>query len=177
MMLKILLGLAVGVAVFLIVVALQPSQFRVARRAVIPAPPAVVFGHVGDLQKWQAWSPWAKLDPNSKISFDGPSDRVGSSFAWSGNDKVGEGRMTILESRPNELVRFRLDFEKPFKGTNEAAFALRPEGAGTAVEWSMTGTKNFIFKAVGLFMNCDKMLGGQFEEGLANLQAACAAPK
>jgi hypothetical protein len=177
MILKILLGLAIVVGIFLLVVARQPSQFRVVRGAVIPCPPTVVFPHVADLQKWQAWSPWAKLDPNSKISFDGPPNRVGSSFTWAGNDQVGEGRMTILESKPNELVRFRLDFEKPFKATNEAVFTFHPEGPGTAVEWSMSGTKNFLFKAVGLFMNRDKMVGSQFEDGLANLQAACETEK
>jgi len=177
MLIKILIGLAVVIAVFLVVVALQPATFRVKRSAVIPAPPAVVFAHVGDLQKWQAWSPWAKMDPNSTATFDGPPDRVGSSFTWSGNDKVGEGTMTMTERKPDELVRFRLDFRKPFKGTNTSEFTLRPDGGGTVVEWSMTGTKNFVFKAVGLFMDCDRMAGEQFEEGLANLKTTCEAEK
>ncbi len=175
MILKIFLGLAAVVAIFLIVVASQPSEFRVTRSASIPAPVSVVFEQVNDLHKWQAWSPWAKMDPAAKVSFAGPSAGVGASFSWAGNEKIGEGRMTITESRPGELVRFKLEFKKPFEGTNDAEFTFKPQDNGTAVSWSMSGQNNFLFKAVGLFMNCDKMVGDQFEEGLRNLTAVSAA--
>lgn len=176
MITKILLGLVILLAVLATVIALRPSQFRVTRTATIPAPPTVVFEQVNDLHRWQAWSPWAKMDPASKITFEGPAAGQGSSFAWSGNQEVGEGRMTILESRPKEMVRFKLEFKKPFEGTNDAGFTFRPEGGQTAVTWTMSGTNNFLFKAAGLFMDCDQMVGSQFEQGLANLQAVSTSP-
>src|SRR6476619_7472628 len=108
------LGILVGLAgVLAVVVALQPSHFRVERTATISAPAGVVFAQVNDLQKWEAWSPWAKLDPAVKNTFEGPSAGKGAVFAWDGNDKVGAGRMTITESRPNELIRLELVFVRP----------------------------------------------------------------
>ena len=166
----LVLGAAV-VIVFLVIVAMQPAEFRVTRSATLAASPAAVFPHVNDLRNWDAWSPWAKLDPAAKVSFEGPPSGTGAAFAWAGNRNIGEGRMTITESRLNELVRFRLEFAKPFKATNAAEFSFVPERGGTLVTWSMSGTNNFIAKAVSLFINCDKMVGGQFEQGLANMRA------
>src|SRR5438445_4895752 len=165
-MLKIfLIALAVIVVVFLSVVAMQPSDFRITRSATIAAPPEAVFAQVNELHNWEAWSPWAKLDPKAKSTYEGPAAGVGAALAWSGNNKVGEGRMTITESRPNELVRFKLDFLKPFKGSSTAEFTFQPEVNQTTVTWSMYGKSSFIPKAIGLFMNFDKMVGGQFEQG------------
>lgn len=110
-------------------------------------------------------------DPTAKTHFEGPSAGTGASFSWAGNSKVGEGRMTITDSRPDELVRFKLDFLKPFQASNVAEFTFKPEGNQTFVTWSMSGKNNFLFKAVGLFMNCDKIVGNQFERGLANLKS------
>ncbi len=174
MLIKILAVLVVLVIAFLVIVSMRPSEFRVTRSAAIPAPPEAVFAQVNDLHKWQEWSPWAKLDPEAKNTFVGPPAGVGAAFSWAGNNQVGEGRMTIIESRPNELVRFKLDFIKPFTGTNIAEFTFKPEGNQTVVTWSMTGHNSFVFKAVGLFMNCDKMCGDQFEKGLADLGAVAA---
>jgi hypothetical protein len=175
-MLKIILiALAVIVVVFVVIVAIQPSDFRITRSAAIAAPPAAVFAQVNDLHNWEAWSPWAKLDPNAKSTYEGPAAGVGAAFTWSGNNKIGEGRMTIIESRPNELVRFKLDFLKPLKGTNTAEFNFKPEGNRTAVTWSMYGKNSFIGKAIGLFINCDKMVGGQFEQGLAQMKSVAEA--
>lgn len=171
MLKKILIGLVALILVFVVVVALQPASFRLERSTVISAPPAAVFARVNDLHAWQEFSPWAKLDPNAKVSFSGPATGVGSAFSWAGNMEIGEGSMTIIESRPAELVRFRLDFVKPFEGTSEAAFTFRPEAGGTAVTWSMSGKNNFVGKAISLFMDCEKMIGPQFEQGLANLKA------
>src|SRR5216683_952568 len=171
-MLKIILiALAVIVVVFVVIVAVQPSDFRITRSATIAAPPEAVFAQVNELHNWEAWSPWAKLDPNAKSTYEGPAAGVGAAFAWSGNNRIGEGRMTITESRPNEFVRFKLDFLKPFKATNTAEFTFKPEANQTAVTWSMYGKNSFIGKAIGLFMNCDKMVGGQFETGLAQLNS------
>jgi uncharacterized protein YndB with AHSA1/START domain len=168
---NILIGLAAVLILFAIIVALQPAAFRVVRSAAIGAPPARVFEEVNDLHKWEAWSPWAKIDPACKMTYEGPSTGNGSSMAWVGNANVGAGRMTITDSRPGESIRIRLDFEKPFKGTNTAEFTFVPKGDQTQVTWSMWGEKNFITKAIGLFVSMDKMIGGQFDKGLAQLDA------
>lgn len=177
LMLKItLLSLAVLLVVFLVVVALQPSEFRIARSATLAAPAQTVFAQVNDLRAWQAWSPWAKMDPQAKITFAGPATGGGSSYSWVGNNAVGAGTMTITESRPDERVRFRLDFEKPMKGTNTAEFTFAPSASGgTMVMWSMEGRNNFIGRAFCLFMNMDKMVGTQFEQGLENLRGIVEA--
>jgi len=171
MLKKIVIALALILVGLVIVVALQPADFRVARSATIAAPPAAVFAQVHDLHNWEAWSPWAKLDPAAKNSYEGPAAGVGSAFAWAGNSEVGEGRMTITDSRPNERVTFRLDFIKPFKATNTSEFTFKPEGEQTVVTWTMSGKNNFMGKAVGLVMDCDKMLGGSFEKGLAAMKS------
>ena len=176
MLKKILLGLVAIIVIFLIVAALQPADFRITRSTVIAAPPAAVFEQINDFQKWSVWSPWAKLDPNAKNTFEGPGAGVGAKFAWSGNNEVGEGSMTITDAKPAERVLMDLVFTKPFAAKNVAEFTLKPEGAGTAVTWSMSGKNNFIGKAAGLLMNCDKMVGGQFEKGFENLKAVVASP-
>ena len=177
---KILVGIAAVVGIllvgFLIAVSMQPNEFRISRSAKMNAPPSAVFAQVNDYHNWDAWSPWAKLDPNAKVTFEGPTSGTGATFTWSGNDKVGTGRQTIVESRPDELVRIKLEFERPMKGTSTADFALKPEGDQTLVTWSMFGTNNFMGKAVSLFMDCDKMVGSEFEKGLANMKAIVESP-
>jgi uncharacterized protein YndB with AHSA1/START domain len=178
MLIKVLIALATIVVVFVVVVAMRPSQFRITRTATVSAPPPAVFEQVNDFHKWAAWSPWAKLDPAMKITYDGAPAGTGATYAWLGNSHAGEGRMTITESRPSELIRIRLEFERPFAATNTAEFTFRPEGNRTAVMWSMTGKYNFVTKAIGLFMPMDKMVGDQFEEGLALMKSVSeAAPK
>ena len=171
----ILYILVAVLAVLAVCVALQPAAFSVSRAAKMAAPPDVIFEQVNDLHKWQEWSPWAKLDPNAKITYAGPVAGVGAAFAWSGDRKVGEGRMTITESRPHELIQFRLEMEKPMKATNIAEFTFKPEGSETLVTWTMSGTKNFACKAMGLVINCDKMCGGSFEKGLAQIKSIAEA--
>ena len=171
MLKKILIALAAIVVVLVAVVAVQPSEFRVTRTATISAPAADVFAQVNDFHHWQAWSPWAKLDPAAKATFEGPRAGPGAIFSWAGNDKVGEGRMTLTESRPSELIRIKLDFVKPMEGTSTTEFTFKPAGDQTAVTWTMTGHRNFVAKAVCLFMDIDKMVGGDFEKGLANLKS------
>ncbi|MFZ0712406.1 MAG: SRPBCC family protein [Terrimicrobiaceae bacterium] len=175
MITKVLIAVAVLIAALSILVVLQPSEFRITRSATVAAPPAIVFDQVNDLHKYQTWSPFAKLDPAMQTTFEGPSVGTGAVLAWTGNGKAGEGRMKLSESRPNELVRFDLEFFKPFKATNVAEFTFKPQGDQTVVTWSMSGKNNFMFKAVSLFMNSDKMVGGMFEEGLANLKSIVEA--
>jgi len=171
MLKKILIGLAVVIFVFVVVVATRPSEYRVTRSITIAAPPATVFPHVNELKKWEPWSPWMKLDPNAKSTFEGPAAGQGAAMSWAGNNQVGEGKMTITESKPNERVQFHLEFYKPMAGTSEAEFTFKPESNQTVVTWSMNGKNNFIGKAMCMFMNMDKMVGGQFEKGLADLKA------
>jgi hypothetical protein len=171
MLKKTLIALAAIVVVFVAVVAMQPSDFRIARTATMSAPAPAVFAQVNDFHNWESWSPWAKLDPAAKTAFEGPSAGTGAIFRWAGNREVGEGSMTIIESRPSDLVRIRLDFLRPFAATNVAEFSFKPEGDKTAVTWSMSGKNNLIGKAICLFMNMDKMVGGKFEEGLASMKA------
>ena len=168
---KILIGLAVLIIVFLGIVAMQPSDFKVTRSGKITAPADVVFAQVNDFHKWDAWSPWAKMDPAAKATFSGSPSGTGAIHAWAGNDKVGEGKMTILESHPSDLIRIKLDFVKPFESTCTTEFTFKPEGDQTTVTWTMTGKNTFAAKAFCLFRNMDKMVGGDFEKGLAQMKA------
>jgi hypothetical protein len=169
MIVKILTLLGLVILILVVVIALRPNTFRYSRSAAIEAPAAVLFDQVNDLHKFQNWNPWAKIDPNAKITFTGPSTGVGASYSWAGNNEVGEGTMTAIESHPPELARFRMDFRKPMAGTGTAEFTFKAEGGKTLVTWSMAGPNNFMGKAVGLFIDCEKVVGTQFEKGLANL--------
>ncbi len=171
----ILIAIVVIIVIFVIVVALQPAEYRVTRSASISAPPAVVFPQVNDFHNWEGWSPWAKLDPAMKQTYDGTSAGTGASYSWAGNSKVGEGRMTITESRPSDLVRIKLDFVKPFASTADTEFTFRPEGDQSRVTWTMSGRKNFATKMFGLFVSMDKMIGRDFEKGLAQMKAVVEA--
>ena len=169
----ILIVVIISLAVF---ISSRPEDFRVTRSVVVTAPQEAAFNQVNDLHKWEAWSPWAKLDPNAKNSYEGPQTGTGAALSWAGNNEVGEGKMTIIESVPSELVRFRLDFLKPFTATNTAEFTFKSDGDKTTVVWSMFGKNNFLSKAVGLFMDCDKMVGDQFEHGLSSLKQILQTP-
>lgn len=175
MVLKILIALVVIVAVLAVVVATRPSEFRVQRTTTISAPAPVVFAQVNDFHKWEAWSPYVKRDPAMKKTFEGAPAGVGAIYTWSGNNEVGEGRTTIIESRPSELIRVQLEFVRPFAATSIAEFTFKPEGERTAVTWSLNGHNNFIAKAMGLVVNMDRMIGGDFETGLAQMKSAAEA--
>jgi hypothetical protein len=167
MWVKILIVVIVIAGALAAFIATRPAEFTVTRSAQFAAPAPTVFAQVNELRKWKAWSPWAKKDPQAKETYVGPAAGAGASMAWAGNREVGEGRMTIVESRPAELVRFKLEFFKPFAATNDAEFAFRPAGGGTEVTWTMRGRNNFIGKAMCLVFDMDRMVGGDFEKGLA----------
>ena len=169
---KILGVLALIIIVLVIVIALQPAEFRIARSTKIAAPSQVVFAQVNDFRKWQAWNPWGKIDPAMKQTYEGAPAGVGAVYTWTGNNEVGEGRMTITESKPHELIRVQLEFPKPFAATNTAEFTFKPEANETVTTWSMFGEKNFMAKAIHLFISMENMIGGQFEKGLADMKAA-----
>ena len=168
---KLFTLLVVALAGFAIIVSMQPDDFRITRSLPMNVPAAAVFAHVNDVKQWDAWSPWAKLDPKATMSFEGPAAGVGAITKWSGNNDVGEGSQTIIESRPPEFIKFKLDLVRPMEAHNNVEFTFKPTGNQTVVTWSMYGKNNFIGKAFSLILNCDKMVGGQFEKGLASLKA------
>ena len=141
------------------------------RTTTIAAPPSAIFEHVNDFHKWNAWSPWAKLDPTMRETYEGAPAGTGSVYRWAGDRRVGAGNMMITESRPGELVRIELEFTRPFRATNTSEFVFQPEGNGTFLTWSMTGTNSFVAKLMHVFVDMDRMVGGQFEQGLAQLKS------
>jgi hypothetical protein len=170
---KLLIAVAVIVALLVAAIAMQPSEFRVTRTASIAAAPAEIFPLINDFHNWDRWSPWAKLDPNMKTTYAGAPAGVGAVYSWVGNSDVGEGRMTITESQPTEKVGLRLEFLKPFAATSTTEFTLKPGGNATKVEWTTYGPCDFMSKAFSLFMGgMDKMMGPDFEKGLAQMKAA-----
>lgn len=171
MLKRVLIALAALILIFVGVVALQPSEFHVERSATIAAPQDKVFAQVNDFRKWDAWSPWAKLDPQAKIAFEGPPSGEGTVMTWSGNDKVGEGKMTLDESRPDDLVKIKVDFVKPYEGKTMSQFTLKPEGDQTSVTWAMYARHNFFEKAFCLIMNGKKMVGDDMEKGLSQMKS------
>ena len=172
MLTKILLVLAVVIVALCVFVATRPSAFHIERSAGIAAPPAVVFAQVNDFHRWDAWSPWAKMDPAMKVSYAGAPAGEGAAYSWIGNSQVGEGTMTITESKPADRITIRLEFLKPMAATNTATFTFKGDGPGTDVTWAMDGNNGFMGKAFSVFMNMDRMLGAYFEQGLAQMKVA-----
>jgi Polyketide cyclase / dehydrase and lipid transport len=170
-MLPIILALAFIALILIVVVVGQPNDFAVSRQIRIAAPREQVFPHVNELRNWEAWNPWGALDPNCQMTYSGPPAGVGASYAWSGNNKIGAGSNTITESRPYELVRFRLEFLKPMAATNTAEFRFQDDNGQTLVTWTMSGKRNLSGKLFGLILNCDKMCGDQFDKGLASIKS------
>ncbi|HMK72922.1 MAG TPA: SRPBCC family protein [Myxococcaceae bacterium] len=175
MLRKILIVLAVLIVALVVIIATRPGSFRVVRSATMAAPAAVVYAQIADFHRWDAWSPWAKLDPSMKVSFSGPASGPGAGYAWVGNDKVGEGKMLITGARPGQEVDIQLDFLKPWQATNATTFVLEPAGPGTKVTWSMSGESNFMAKAMSLVMDMDAMIGKDFEKGLSQMGTVAAA--
>jgi hypothetical protein len=166
-----IIGLAVLVivAVVLIVPAFRPDTFRVQRATVIKAPPERIVAALADFHGWQAWSPWEKMDPAMKRRYGGPPQGKGATYAWE-SDKVGAGGMAITDVTASR-VALDLDFIKPFEAHNKVEFALAPKTDATELTWSMTGPVPYFFRLMHLFMDMDKMVGKDFEAGLANLKA------
>jgi len=175
MLKKILIGLVAVDAIFLVVVAMRPAEFRVERSATLSAPREALFEHVNNHHKFTVWNPFMKLDPNVKNTYSGPESGVGAACSWDGNSDIGAGTCTIVESKPGELVRCRMDWKRPMEGTAIVDFTFKPEGDKTVVTWAMYGKNNFAGKLISVFMDCDKMCGPQFEKGLADLGVVAAA--
>lgn len=173
---KIGIAVLILLVVLSVLVALQPAHFRVERSADIAAPPDAVFEQVNDFRKWAKWSPYDKLDPSMKKTYSGAPSGTGAEYAWSGNDKAGEGTMRITDSKPNRQIQIQLSFIKPFAATNRATFDFAPASAGTHVRWIMEGENGFLAKAFCLVMDMDSLVGKDFEQGLSNLNTAARTP-
>jgi Polyketide cyclase / dehydrase and lipid transport len=177
MLKKILIGVGAVLALLVVVILMQPATFHIERSINMAAPPDAAFAQVNDFHAWRAWSPWEKLDPSLKRSYDGAPAGVGAKYAWVGSKEVGEGRMTIEKSSPSE-VAIKLEFLKPFAATNTATFTFTKTAEGNKTTWAMDGNNNFMSKAFHLVMNMDKMIGPDFERGLAAMKTAAeAAPQ
>ncbi len=152
----------------------QPDSYQVSRSVTMSVPPEAVYQQVADFKAWERWSPWARLDPAMKLEFGGAAGQPGATYYWLGNDQVGEGRMTITEAAPPSRLGIKLEFIKPFASVADTSFTFAPAGAGTKVTWTMGGKNDFMGKVMCVFMDMDKMIGGDFEKGLAQLAAASA---
>ena len=172
----IVLPIVVVLAALLIYAATRPDTFLVQRGASIKAPPEKVFAILSDFHRWEAWSPWEKLDPALKRTYSGAASGTGATYAWEGNSKVGAGRMEIIEALPPNTIIIKLDFMRPFEGHNIAEFSLQGQGDSTYVSWVMHGPSPYISKLIGIFMSMDKMIGKDFETGLANLKTLSEKP-
>ena len=166
---KILLGLIAVIALFFAYAATRPADFRVERSATLAGSPGALFALVNDHHKFNTWNPFLKIDPNVKNTYSGPQSGVGAACSWEGNSNIGAGSSTIIESKPGELVRMRMDWKRPMEGTSTVDFTFKPVGDKTVVTWAMYGKNTFMGKVVSVFMDCDKMCGPPFEQGLADL--------
>ncbi len=173
---KILFGLLAVIAIVLVAAVFQPGTMVVERSATMAAPPSAVFAVVNDFRRWIEWSPWAKLDPEMKTTLEGPPTGVGAVYKWSGNNRVGEGSTSLVGSVPDEKVEMKLAFVRPFPGEADVRLTFAPDSGGTKVTWAMQSPQPYLGKLMGLFMDCEKMCGDQFLEGLANLKGVVEKP-
>jgi uncharacterized protein YndB with AHSA1/START domain len=163
--------LLVAIAAILVLAAMKPDTFRITRAITVKAPPEKIFPLIADFRAWSAWSPWEKRDPALKRSYGGSASGKGAVYEWEGNSKVGKGRMEIIDAPPPSRLAIKLDFLKPFEAHNTAEFTLTPRENTTDVTWAMHGPNLFIGKVMSLFVSMDRMVGKDFETGLANLKA------
>ena len=162
--------LAIVIAAVLIMAAAKPDTFRVERSAIVNAPADRVFPLIADFREWLKWSPWEGRDPALKRTYSGADRGKGAVYAWDGNKNVGSGRMEILEVTSPSNIVIKLDFLKPFEAHNTAEFTMQPQGGATNIVWVMHGPAPFMSKVMQVFMNFDRMIGKDFEMGLANLK-------
>jgi uncharacterized protein YndB with AHSA1/START domain len=167
----IIIIIALLIAAVLVYAATRPNAFRMERTATINAPAEKIFPLINDFHKWAAWSPWEKLDPALQRRYAGPESGKGAIYEYEGNNKVGAGRMEITDSTPASRVLTTLDFIRPMQAHNFAEFTLVPHGSATVVTWAMYGRSPYMAKLMTIFVSMDKLVGKQFDEGLANLKA------
>ncbi len=163
--------IVISIVALLFYAATMPDTFTVRRTISINAAPEKIFPFIDDLRKWDSWSPYEKIDPAMKRTYSGAANGKGSVYEWDGDWKVGKGRVEIAETSPPSKVRIKLDMIKPIEGHNIVDFTLESNGDSTIVTWAMHGPRPYLSKVIGLFMNMDRMIGKEFEAGLANLKA------
>jgi hypothetical protein len=152
------------------------DTYTVTRSATIDAPPARVFEEIADFHNWTHWSPWEDLDPDLKRTYSGSESGKGAAYAWTGNRKVGQGRMEILDATEPSKVLIDLAFLKPFKAQSEASFTIVPDGTGSRVTWVIEGQKSLMTKVMGVFKSMDAMIGPDLDKGLGRLKATTEKP-
>ncbi len=175
MLTTVIVIILLAIAAIIGLAAMKPDVFRVRREADIAAPPEKIFALLDDFRQWARWSPWEKMDPAMTRTYDGAASGVAAIYGWQGNKKVGQGRMEIVEAAPPSRLRIKLDFIKPFESHNTTVFTLEERGDLTNVAWDMQGPASFMVKLMHVFMNMDKMVGKDFEKGLANMKAVAEA--
>ena len=163
--------LVVLLAGILAYAATKPDTFHVQRTAGIRAPTDKIFALINDLHGWGAWSPYEKKDPDMKRTYSGSHSGKGAVYEWDGDKNVGKGRMEIVDTSAPSKIVIKLDFIKPFEAHNIATFTMEPKGDATNVTWAIDGPCPYITKVMGVFINMDRMIGSDFEAGLANLKA------
>ena len=163
--------LAVAIAIVLILAATKPATLRVQRATTVKAPPEKIFALISDFHQWRTWSPYENKDPAMQRTYEGAASGRGAVYAWDGNKNVGSGRMEILETSVPSKITIKLDFFKPFEGHNTAEFTMLPQGDGTDVTWLMYGPAPLMSRVMQVFINFDRMIGKDFEVGLANLKS------
>jgi len=167
---KILVALVVAIAAVLAVAALQPDSFSLQRSTSIAATPERLYPLIADMKAFNTWNPWLRKDPSSELTYQGQPGGVGSAYAWR-SAQLGAGRMEVTELAPNGRVAMKLQFFEPMAATNAVVFSLQPQGTQTGVTWTMSGPMPYLSKLICLFVSMDRMVGPDFEAGLANLKA------
>ena len=162
--------LAIAIAAVLVLAATKPGTLRVVRSVSISAPAEKIFPLISDFHQWRSWSPWEDKDPAMKRTYSGAESGKGAAYAWDGDKNVGSGRMEILETSAPQKIVIKLDFFKPFEGHNTAEFTMLPQGDATHLTWVMHGPAPLLHRVMQVFVNIDKMIGKDFEAGLANLK-------
>jgi hypothetical protein len=167
--------LVLGIVVVLLLAARKPDTFQVKRSATINAPPERIYPLIADFHRWREWSPYETKDPNMKRTYGAVASGKGATYGWDGDKTIGSGSMEITAADAPGKVALKLDFTRPFEAHNTVDFTLAPQGDASVVTWDMRGPAPFFAKIIHVFFNMDKMVGGDFEAGLAKLKAVAEA--
>jgi uncharacterized protein YndB with AHSA1/START domain len=177
MLKKTALAFVVLIVLFLGYVSTRESSFRYERSGVINAPADKIFPYISQFRLGEKWSPYEKVDPNLKKTFKGTDGQVGSIMEFDGNMEAGSGQLELLNLVPNESVDIKLTMTKPMFAENLIQYRLTPEAGGTRFTWTMSGDGGFMTKLMTVFIDCEKMIGGQFTQGIENLKTVVESQK
>jgi len=154
-----------------------PAEKTISREIVIQAPPESLFPMINHSKKMNDWMPWLESDPGVKMVFSGPDEGVGSKSEWDSPGKMGTGSAVVMESNLNQSVKTQLTYTKPIAMSQVAEVTLTPTQGGTKVTWSVECHNSFFFRLMGVLLNVDKMVGGEFEKGLNKLKLIAESSK